>query len=291
PDVTATEPAPGVSDRPAPMSSAASVAGEPGHRLSYSALASFGTCGYRFYAERVLRLTGPSIGISSGDRGDAETPRSQRYGFGSAVHAMLEWSARHRWREPPPEVSSELLRAEGLRGDGDEVARAGDMLAAWLGCGLRSELDSGAVSLRPEMPFLLPLGGTIVRGNIDLLAETPDGPVVVDYKTDSLDDADPADLVERYGVQRAIYALAAAGSDDARGRTAYAFLDHGGEVIVRDFDRDALAAARAELEELVAAVRAGRFEVTRRPHRALCWDCPARARLCSHPKEATGQPL
>ncbi len=286
PDVTATELAPGVSDRPAAMSSA--VAGEPAHRLSYSALASFGTCGYRFYAERVLRLPGTP---GADERGDTEAPRSQRYGFGSAVHAMLEWSARHRWREPPEKVCAELLRAEGLPGDGGELARVREMIAAWLECGLRAELDPGTVSLRPEMPFLLPLGGSIVRGNIDLLAETPDGPIVVDYKTDSLADADPEDLVERYGVQRAIYALAAGGDDHGGVRTAYAFLDGGGEVLMRDFDAAELDAARAELERLVADVRAGRFKVTERPHAALCWDCPARARLCSHPREATGRRL
>jgi hypothetical protein len=45
--------------------------------------------------------------------------------------------------------------------------------------------------------------------------------------------------------------------------------------------------ARAEIERLVAGVRGARFEVTATPHRALCHDCPARQRLCTHPPERT----
>jgi pimeloyl-ACP methyl ester carboxylesterase len=52
--------------------------------------------------------------------------------------------------------------------------------------------------------------------------------------------------------------------------------------------REELEAARAHVDELVAGVGDGRFEVTASPHWALCHDCPARRRLCSHPKERTG---
>jgi hypothetical protein len=44
-----------------------------------------------------------------------------------------------------------------------------------------------------------------------------------------------------------------------------------------DLDR-----ARDHVTDLLEGIAAGRFEVTRRPHRALCADCPARERLCSH---------
>ncbi len=263
-------------------------AGEPAsHRLSYSALAAFGSCGYRFYAERVLGLSGPER--DDGSAGGEGPGRARRYGFGSAVHAMLEWSARHRWREPPERVCEELLRRERLTAVPAELDRARSMVAAWLGSELRAELDGPGVSLRAEMPFLLPVNGAIVRGTIDLLAQTPDGPVVVDYKTDSLAEATPGELVERYGVQRTIYALAAGARAPDRVRTAYAFLDSGGGVVVRDLDRADLGIARQELERLVSAVSEGRFEVTSEPHAALCWDCPARARLCTHPLEETGR--
>lgn len=136
------------------------------------------------------------------------------------------------------------------------------------------------------MPFLLPIGDSIVRGAIDLLAETDAGPLVVDYKTDSLADTNPAELVDRYAVQRKIYALAAsAGSGPVR--TAFAFLDSGGSAVSAELGPSELEAARGDLEHLIAGVRSGEFEVTDTPHWALCHDCPARRRLCSHPKERT----
>jgi RecB family exonuclease len=140
------------------------------------------------------------------------------------------------------------------------------------------------------MPFLLPLGDSIVRGTIDLLAETADGPLVVDYKTDSLSEATADELVDRYAVQRKIYALAASAGRDAV-RTAFAFLDRGGRAVTAELGRAELAAARSDLERLIAGVRAERYEVTDAPHWALCRDCPARQRLCSHPKERTTRRL
>jgi hypothetical protein len=48
------------------------------------------------------------------------------------------------------------------------------------------------------------------------------------------------------------------------------------------FDQAGLDRARGRIEELLAQLSKGSFEVTRHPHRALCHDCPARERLCSH---------
>ena len=59
---------------------------------------------------------------------------------------------------------------------------------------LAATLARDGALVRPEVPFLLELGGTVVRGKVDLLAETPEGPLVVDYKTDALGGADPVEL-------------------------------------------------------------------------------------------------
>jgi ATP-dependent helicase/nuclease subunit A len=145
---------------------------------------------------------------------------------------------------------------------------------------LREEIGNTPVSA--EVPFVISVGGTLIRGSIDLLVERPDGSVlVVDYKTDRLEDRDPADVVERYSVQRDLYALAAA----ARGapvETAYVFLERPEAPVRESFGPDDLQAARARIESVLGELAAGRFEVTDRPHRALCADCPARERLCSH---------
>ena len=260
----------------------------PSGDLSYSALAAYGRCGYRFYAERILGMPTLDRDDRAGD--DGATGSARRFAFGNAVHALLEWSARHGWRAPSGQLRTELLRAEGLSATDRERDRAGEMVERWLESELCAELRAPRARVRPEMPFLLPIGGSIVRGAIDLLADTADGPLVVDYKTDSLAEARPDELVDRYAVQRGIYALAAA-RGSAPVRTAFAFLDSAGSLVTDEFDPDALDRARAELERLVAGVRGGRFEVTDSPHWALCHDCPARPRLCSHDTDATASRL
>ena len=105
--------------------------------------------------------------------------------------------------------------------------------------------------------------------------------LVVDYKTDRLDGRDPKEIVSRYSIQRDLYALAAAARGDPV-ETAYVFLERPEAPARESFGEAELDAARARVEAVLERLAAGRFEVTDRPHRALCADCPARERLCSH---------
>jgi ATP-dependent exoDNAse (exonuclease V) beta subunit len=277
-----------------------------GH-LSYAALADYERCGYRFYAERVLGLASLDPGsdepaplesdemLGEADlelAGAGEIPppglRERRRAFGNAVHGLLEWSARNRWAPPARERCEALLRQEGLDGAGD-ADRALELVEGWLGSELRASLEGARVRLRPEAPFLLALGGSVVRGKMDLVAELPGGEtLVVDYKTDALGGEDPAARSDRYATQRDLYALGASRlGDSGVVRTAYSFLEAPGAPVQHEYDAAALDEARAGIERLIAGVRAGRFEVTPKPHAALCHDCPARLRLCSHDKDMT----
>ena len=105
---------------------------------------------------------------------------------------------------------------------------------------------------------------------------------MVDYKTDRLDGRQPAELAGRYRVQRELYALAAAAAARNAVETAYVFLERPDAPVRHTFGPDELDQARARIEGLLGRLRAGEFEVTDHPHRALCHDCPARERLCSH---------
>ncbi len=245
--------------------------------LSYSALSSFENCGYRFYVERVLGISEPDAMTTEGDESSAPEVR-RRFGPGLAVHSLLEWSARNRWREPSAERVAAAVREHGLDENGGDQVLA--LARAFLGSPLREDIGDTRVS--PEVPFVLAIGGTLIRGSIDLLVERPDGSVlVVDYKTDRLGSRDPAQTVLRYSIQRDLYALAAA----ARGapvETAYVFLERPEEPVRVGFDEDALGAARGRVEGVLERLASGSFEVTDRPHKALCGDCPARERLCSH---------
>jgi ATP-dependent exoDNAse (exonuclease V) beta subunit len=262
-------------------------------RLSYSALSAYGACGYRFLVERELGLAPQQPGgglpiAASTDEGDSDPgdmpAREARFGFGNAIHGLLEWSARNRWRRPDAERIRRHLQSAGLPGSDEELRRAEGVLAGWLESPLCRGLAEPGVELRPEEPFLLPIEGAVIRGSIDLLARDADGkPLVLDYKTDRLD-VDPEALVHRYSVQRDIYALAASSGEAVR--TAYVFLERPLEPVEMEYGEEELEAAREHVQGLLQGIADGRFDVTRRPHRALCADCPARERLCSHNAEA-----
>jgi ATP-dependent helicase/nuclease subunit A len=253
--------------------------------LSYSALSSFESCGYRFYVERVLGVGEPEATVTTEGSEGAPAPEvRRRFGPGVAVHGLLEWSARNRWREPGAERAAAALREQGLEAGAEQVEAALGLSRAFLESPLRTEIGEARVSA--EVPFVLAIGGTLIRGSIDLLVEREDGSVlVVDYKTDRLEGRDPDQIARRYFVQRNLYALAAA----ARGtpvETAYVFLQAPDAPVRSHFGNEELDAARAQVEELLERLRSGAFEVTEHPHRALCFDCPARERLCSHETSA-----
>jgi RecB family exonuclease len=282
-----------------------------GH-LSYSAVAGYERCGYRFYAERVLRLGAPAT-QGAGEDGDAtaDEPADQapgdvidppadttdadglsraplsalerRLGFGNAVHAALERSALAGWTRPDADELAALLAGEGLAGDAEAQAEARELIDAWLGSQLRARLEE--MRLRPEVPFVLSIAGTVVRGKIDLLATAPGRPaVVIDFKTDALRGRDPAVVGGRYAAQQDVYALAAAGGIEDGGVTAaHCFLEAPDDPVEREFDAAGLDAARSRLEHVIERMRAGAFEPTSSPDGPTCFGCPAAARLCPHP--------
>ncbi|KAA0271746.1 MAG: PD-(D/E)XK nuclease family protein, partial [Acidobacteria bacterium] len=250
--------------------------------LSYAALADYRRCGYRFLAERVLRL--------GGDREEGGRERSPRPGgprFGRAVHALLEWSARSSWRRPPAGLVAATMRREGLGRTAGEAAS--ELVAGWLGSELLGGLREAGAAFRPEVRFRIGRGdSTVIRGTIDLLVSRPgEPPLFVDYKTDPIAGREAA-LPSAYELQRLLYASAiaeATGSEEVV--AAYSFLRAPAEPVVATLGPEQIAAGRLEIEALIARIRAGDFAATADPGPTLCRDCPARARLCPHPPERT----
>jgi ATP-dependent helicase/nuclease subunit A len=268
-----------------------------GH-LSYSALARYADCGYRFYAERVLGLASPldrpaqNGEPSAPDEADPDElvdpelgPRERSLAVGNAVHSLLEAAARQSWDTVPSADLERVVAREGLAGDPNAIERVGSLVEGWLRSEVRSELAASGARLRPEVPFILELGGAIVRGKIDLLADTPGGPLVVDYKTDAVGGADPAELASRYETQRDLYAVAVHEASGGSGpvRATYCFLEAPDQTVVERYDDDGIRAARERLEGLIQRIRDGDFARTDSPHRSLCHGCPAAARLCGAP--------
>jgi ATP-dependent helicase/nuclease subunit A len=267
----------------------------PSRPLSYTAIAAYEECAYRFYMERVLDLGGSGRhlspigqqGTTSVDQSDP-TSRDEAAARGAAVHSLLEWSQANEWREPGADLVSRHAVAAGLNpenGIEDELLAP---VRAWLGSDLLSGriLDAG-VATSAEVPLLLGVGAAMLRGSIDLLVERQGAPpLVVDYKTDRLNGSTPAERAVKYQTQRTIYALAVAEARDvAAVEVAYVFLERPQEPVVELLDGKAMVHGRAELETTVERISAGEFPVASPDQRSwdLCRGCPALGRLCSGP--------
>jgi len=212
---------------PAPLIEAR-VARRPRLPLSYTAISEFDAP-----ADGPIRQG--DLDVSAHRRGDAD--REEGAARGIAVHELLEWSARNGWREPA--AAEELLAP----------------VRAWLGSDFFAERVREVPS-RAEVPLLVEVADTVLRGSIDLLVEQPGSPpLIVDYKTDRLGDSSPAERAAHYAVQRDIYAFAVS---DARGATevevAYVFLERPDEPVVALLDSAAIAAGRKRIEEAIERI-------------------------------------
>jgi ATP-dependent exoDNAse (exonuclease V) beta subunit len=269
----------------------------PARPLSYTAISAYEECPYRFYMERVLGLDTSGRAASRMPGAGAAPPssvaREEGAARGAVVHALLEWSQANRWREPPEELARRHALAEGLDPGADGLL--GELLApvhGWLGSPLFGErVAPGRAAVRAEVPLLLGVAGTVLRGSIDLLVEREGAaPLVVDYKTDRLEGSEPAGHAARYETQRAIYALAVAESRGAEEvEVAYVFLERPEEPQTSVFGPGEMDVAREALATAIARIGAGEFPVATPEQRnwALCDGCPALKRLCSGPAPAS----
>ena len=270
----------------------------PGRPLSYTAISAYEECAYRFYMERVLGL-GQS---GSGQQGDGEpSAREERTARGAAVHALLEWSQANEWAEPSEELVLRHADAAGLMAKPQKSPHSGpfhgladkllEPVRQWIGSPLRERIAREGTRVRAEVPLLLGIGGTVLRGSIDLLVEREGAPpLVIDYKTDRLAGADPAERAGHYGIQRSIYALAVA---EALGATevevTYVFLERPEEPAATVLGPAEMTAARAELERTIVQIGQGEFPVAGPDERdwSLCRGCSALRGLCSGPPEVS----
>jgi ATP-dependent helicase/nuclease subunit A len=257
----------------------------PSRPLSYTAISAYKECAYRFYMERVLGLARIDEGAPSDDL--ALSRPEERTARGAAVHALLEWSQANGWTEPSLELAERHAVANGL--DVEAGAELLEPVRQWICSPLRERLGSEAARTRAEVPLLLGVGDTVLRGSIDLLVEREGAPpLVIDYKTDRLAGADPAERAGHYEVQRSVYALAVAealGVEEVE--VAYVFLERPAEPAVSLLGSAEMDAARASLEETIASIESGNFPVAPREQRdwSLCRGCPALRGLCSGPRE------
>jgi ATP-dependent helicase/nuclease subunit A len=265
----------------------ASVAAPPVHdvrRLSYSALALFERCSYRYFAERVLGLRpvvpeeahaaeGEGVGLAATEIGDA-------------VHRLLEVIPLDRPAAPSRPDLESLVRAWYPTASEAELDRIGGLVDAYCASDLARRL-SGLAGARPERPFAFEHDGVLLHGRLDVLWRERKDALVVDYKSNVLDGRDPDAVVEEeYRLQRLVYALACLRDGAESVEVVYQFLELPDEVASASFTTADVEALETELSQAIARIRSGSFRPT--PSEFACSDCPALGLVCAGPALLSG---
>ena len=246
-------------------------------RLSYSALALFEACSYRYYAERVAGMRpADAAGSVPGQEGLAATE------IGDSVHFLLE---RLDLRDPrPPELQdlAAAVRARYPAATDADLERIAGFVTAYCDSDLArrvAALEGAAV----ERPFAFEQDGVLLHGRLDVLHREGPRAFVLDYKTNVLEEESPEELIERdYRLQRLVYALACfrAGAEEVE--VAYVFLERPDAVVSTTFDRPEMPALEAELSAAIERINDGVFVPT--PSEFVCAGCPVLDVVCAGPR-------
>jgi hypothetical protein len=106
---------------------------------------------------------------------------------------------------------------------------------------------------------------------------------VLDYKTNSLAEGTPEEIVEAdYRLQRLVYALACFRAGAEAVEVVYHFLERADAVVSTTFERADVPALAAELSAAIARIRGGEFVPT--PSEFVCAGCPALDLVCAGPR-------
>jgi ATP-dependent helicase/nuclease subunit A len=242
-------------------------------RLSYSALALFERCSYRYYAERVAGLREERVAVPDGGSGGLKATE-----IGDAVHRLLE--VVELAAPACPEVSA--VRTWYPSVTDEELARITSFVESYCSSELAARI-AALHGVEVERPFAFEQDGVLLHGRLDVLWR--DGPqaLVLDYKTNSLEEGSPEEIVEHdYRLQRLVYALACfrAGAEEVE--VVYHFLERPEAVVSTVFVRLEVPALEEELSAAIRRIDAGEFAPT--PSEFTCSGCPALDVVCAGPK-------
>jgi DNA helicase-2/ATP-dependent DNA helicase PcrA len=236
----------------------------PEMEFSFSELETYIDCPERYRLRHVVGLP---------------TPVHHALTYGSALHRAVAAFHLSRARGAPltdEELADEFRAAwspEGFLSREHEEARfaAGrEALRRFRELELERPTDVVAV----ERPFAFSMDGIRIRGRIDRLDRTPEGDVIVDYKSSDVRDQAKADAKARDSLQLQVYAMAhEAGSARLPKEMRLHFIESGLVGATRP-DSDRLARARQKIAAAAAGIRAGTFSPT--PNAFACGYCPYR---------------
>jgi ATP-dependent exoDNAse (exonuclease V) beta subunit len=265
-----------------PLPPLADVQAPPLHRvrrLSFSALALFERCSYRYYAERIAGMKPSDERLAApGTTGLAATE------IGDAVHRLLELV---NLREPlPPEDLAGLVRGWYPSVTEEELERIAAFVASYCESALARRIAS-LEGVRTERPFAFLHDGVLLNGRLDVLQLAGERALVLDYKTNSLAEGTPEEIVDDdYHLQRLVYALACFRADARQVEVVYHFLERPDAVVTTVFTVDQVDELEAELSAAIAQINAGDFRPS--PDEFTCAGCPALDVVCAGPRLREG---
>lgn len=241
---------------------AASRAALPPGQVSYSGLATYERCPYRFFLSSVVHLPAPPAAQGS----DA-------LAFGSAVHQVLE-RLRAAEDDPGPLIEGAARAARLSRAS---VRRLEAAVEAYRASSIAAEVFAADRVMR-EAPLAVPVGSTVLAGAIDVIAWSRTEALVVDYKTGAAPLTHEA-AAERYRLQGACYALAALTAGATSARVVFMELERGRETSYEysSADRGAL---RASVEGILDRMTSEGYPSRSAYDRELCETCPGLGGMC-----------
>jgi hypothetical protein len=193
------------------------------------------------------------------------------------VHRLLELVDLAR----PSQPDSSIVKSWYPAVTDEELARIEAFVAAYC----ESDLAARIATLRgaqPERPFAFEHDGVLLHGRLDVLWREGPRALVLDYKTNTLAEGTPEEIVENdYRLQRLVYALACfrAGADEVE--VVYHFLERPDAVVTSSFERIELPVLEEELSAAIRRIDAGEFVPT--PSEFNCAGCPALDLVCAGP--------
>ena len=255
-----------------------------GH-LSYSALAAVRALRLpllrRAGARRArgARRAAPGEAADRGARGrrtelvEPGVARGLALGIGNAVHAALEWSARRGWEAPGRRAAGAPARPRGAGRDAGGAARAP---RGWSPAGSTpSCAPSCSGTPRAEVPFVLDLGATVVRGQIDLLVERrrrPDRGRLQDRRARRT----RAGRARRRATRSSARSTRSPPAGEPEPGRSTSSSRRPTSRVIEDFDAERLRAAREHLSALVERMRARRLRGHGEPLRGALLRLPGR---------------
>ena len=247
-------------------------------RLSFTALSLFEQCSYRYYAQRVagMRERRPERGTGPGGLAATE--------IGDAAHKLLEQVDLAK----PVAPDVEQVRAWYPTVTDDELARIAGFVESYCGSelGRRIAVLEGTAK---ERHFTFEQDGVLLHGYLDVVHIGGDRALVLDYKTNTLAEGTPEEIVEAdYRLQRLVYALACFRAGAQEVEVVYHFLERPDAVVSTTFTQAQVAELEAELSAAIARIQAGEFVPT--PSEFVCATCPALDLVCAGPRLRSAPP-